>query len=287
MTAEDSPQRRATLAAGAHGLTLAGELAPDGPGQAYVAAPAHWPAVALSWCHDDGEVPPAHLGEQHARLPLLDGGWVEVQRDPVTATFHTPTRPTADWVAHPGLASSSALASWWTGREAFHGGAVVLGDGAWGVLGGKEAGKSTLLAYLALAGAEVVADDLLVIADGRALAGHRGIDLREPTADRLPPEAPTAVVRHATRTRLRLQPTAAEQPLAGWLLLTDGPRVALANVPPSERLARLGSHRSVRRASTAPVDLLDLLRLPLYELQRPRSWAALDETVDLIARELG
>jgi ABC-type molybdenum transport system ATPase subunit/photorepair protein PhrA len=47
----------------------------------------------------------------------------------------------------------------WLGRESFHGGGFVAGDGVWGVLGEKGDGKSTLLASLALSGVPIVADD--------------------------------------------------------------------------------------------------------------------------------
>lgn len=63
--------------AGAHGLALAGELAPAGPGESYVAAPAHWPTVTLRWRRHDAGAPSSHVGVDRARVPLLDGGYVE------------------------------------------------------------------------------------------------------------------------------------------------------------------------------------------------------------------
>ena len=64
---------------------------------------------------------------------------------------------------HPYLAPVAAVAGYWFDRESFHAGAFVLGDGAWAVIGGREAGKSTLLASLALRGITVLSDDMLIL----------------------------------------------------------------------------------------------------------------------------
>ena len=52
-------------------------------------------------------------------------------------------------LVHPVLATVGAVFAWWRGDVVFHGGAVVIGDGAWGLLGERGTGKSSLLAGLA------------------------------------------------------------------------------------------------------------------------------------------
>ncbi len=65
------------------------------------------------------------------------------------------------------------------GRRSFHTGAFVASGGAWGILGGRDDGKSTMLAWLAVHGHEIVCDDVLIVGQGDALAGPRCIDLRQ------------------------------------------------------------------------------------------------------------
>jgi hypothetical protein len=52
-------------------------------------------------------------------------------------------------------------------------------------------------------------------------------------------------------------------------------------VPVAERAPRIAHHRSVLgRDPKTPGGMLDLLRLPTYELRRPRDLALLDSAVD-------
>ena len=67
----------------------------------------------------------------------------------------------------------------------FHGGSFLDASGrTWGVVGSREAGKSSFLAWCATRGVPVVGDDLIVTDGTLVNAGPRCIDLRESAADR-------------------------------------------------------------------------------------------------------
>ena len=82
---------------------------------------------------------------------------------------------------HPYLAPIALIMARWLGREGMHGGGIVAGDGVWAVSADKTGGKSTTLAWMALAGMGVMSDDILVIDAGQRARG--------PAVDR-PPEEP-------------------------------------------------------------------------------------------------
>jgi hypothetical protein len=165
----------------------------------------------------------------------------------------------------------------WLGREGMHGGAVAVDGAAWAVLGDKTAGKSTTLAALALAGLDVVSDDVLVIADGAVLAGPRSIDLRTEAAQRLGVGEALGQVGTRERWRLALSPVVPELPLRGWITLDWGETTALESLSGAERLAALIPHRGVRLAPAAADALLRLSALPHLRLVRRRHWDSLAE----------
>jgi hypothetical protein len=173
----------------------------------------------------------------------------------------------------------AVVSAHWLGRETFHAGAFVAGGGVWGVLGDKEAGKSTLLASLALAGVPVVADDVLVLDDATALAGPRAIDLRAGAARRLDAGEPLGVVGERERWRLALEPVAAELPMRGWVALRWDGETAVCPVRGSERLRTLGAHRGARLYPPDPGALLELSALPFVELRRERRWDSADDAM--------
>ncbi len=226
-----------------------------------------------------GDPPPLDLvGDDRARLPLAGGGWIDVA--PGRVAFRL-DEPHADGnLLHPYLAPAAALAARWAGRESFHAGALIAGGGAWGLLGGKEDGKSTLLAWLALSGHGVVADDLLVVDGGAALAGPRCIDLRGSAAERLGAGEPLGLVGVRERWRVRLDAVPASVPLLGWVLLDWAETLSVRPVRGSERLLALPRHRSVQLAPESPQALLALSSLPVWRLSRPRRWDDLAEGAD-------
>ena len=261
---------------GCYGFRLTGL---DAAADLMVWAPPAWPDLAVTCAGAVGDAPARDLvGPERARLPMAAGGWIDI--DPGRVTFRMDVPHPHAALLHPYLAPAAAVAARWAGRESFHAGALIAGGGAWGVLGGKEDGKSTLLAQLALAGHGVVSDDLLVLERGAALAGPRCIDLRGPAAEQLGAGEPLGVVGARERWRLRLDMVPASVPLLGWVVLDWDATVTVAPVRGSERLLALPPHRSVQLAPQLPATLLALSSLPVWRFSRPRRWDALAEGAD-------
>ena len=255
---------------GAYGLTLRGL---EAAAMLLVPAPAAWPPLTVLRA-PAVEPPPREdtVGRDEARLPLAGGGWMHVQRDPARVRFHLATPRRDGDLVHPYLAPAAALVARWAGRESFHAGAVLVGDGAWGVLGDKEQGKSTLLAWLALHSHAILSDDLLVLERGAAAAGPRCLDLREASARQLGVGEPLGVVGARARWRVPLGSAPALAPLRGWITLAWGDEMALEPLRGPERLLALLPHRSVQLEPPSPAELIALSSLPVVRFTRPRRW---------------
>jgi hypothetical protein len=252
-------------------------------------APPTWPPLALETrIAKPGSAPAVDvIGPRTARLPLHEGGWMEIERDGPRITFHLPARPGDEELVHPYLAPGAAVLARWLGREAFHAGAVLAGDGAWAILGGRESGKSSTLGWLAAHGHAVLVDDLLVLDGPDALAGPRCIDLRPDAAERLGAGEPLGVVGTRERWRLRLGPAPASVPLRGWVQLAWGGEVAVERVLGAERLTTLIPHRSVRLEPPRAGALMELASLPVLRLRRPRHWDSLPHAAAQLLAAIG
>jgi hypothetical protein len=260
---------------GCYGFRLSGV---DEARELLVDAPRRWRPLALECLAMEGPTPVLdRVSPDRAALVLQSGGWVEIQRVAGRVRFHLPEpRPAGDLV-HPYLAAAAALAARWAGRESFHAGAVIADGGAWAVLGDKEAGKSSTLAWLALRGHDVLTDDLLVLDPPLAFAGPRCIDLREEPAARFGAGEPLGTVGVRDRWRLTLGPVAPEVPLRGWITLAWGDDVAIDPLHGAERLLSLLPFRSLRLEPREPEALVELSSLPVLRLRRPRRWDSLPE----------
>lgn len=167
----------------------------------------------------------------------------------------------------------------WLGRPSFHAGAFVMDGGAWAVVGDREAGKSSTLAWLAAHGYEIVADDILVIEDGAVFAGPRSVDLRGDTAKQLGVGSELGVVGTRERWRLALpQLGAASVPLRGWIFLAWRSEPELRRLSCSACLTRLIGHIGMRRSAANPSALLELATLPAWDFGRKRDWQLMDQT---------
>lgn len=274
--------RKSRIGAGAYGLRLEGV---DGSAALLVPADRDWPTLALA--ADVGPAAPVHqlVGDDRAVLATRSGAKLEVDRQPLRAVFTSPEPIQEDALVHPHLASAAAVVSRWLGRESLHAGAFVAGGRAWAVLGDRESGKSSLLAGLALAGHPVLADDLLVLDGPVALAGPRGIDLRQDAAERLGAGEPLGVVGTRERWRLRIGPAPVGTELAGLILLAWGDSVELARVGPGRVLEAVVGSQALRVPPEDPAARLSLAALPGWELRRPPDWgslpAALERLLDL------
>jgi hypothetical protein len=271
---DESPA--AEPAFGAYGFRLAG-LGRD----LLLAVDAAWPAIELRRVQGEASARRESLSDESAHVLLRNGGEVVLQRAPAVATFVVPFALGDAELVHPYLAPAAAVFGRWQGRESFHGGGFLVDGAAFGVLGGRRAGKSSLLAYLALQGLAIVADDVLLTDGSTVWAGPRAIDLREETAREL--GAGDALGKIGLRERWRLTVPAIDPLvlLGGWVLPTWGDELMVRRLPARELLARLAEHRAVLPPGD-PGLLLRLAGFPGWELRRPRSWALLAEAAELL-----
>ncbi len=271
---------------GAYGLTITG-LASAGETLGLLPIPpsAAWPCLKLTWRLISSPRPPAHrLDHETAIILLIGGEYAELDRRRGTAVVHA-VRPLDDHeLVHPYLASPAGVMVQWHGRLAFHAGGMVVEGGVWGVLGEKEAGKTTLLAACAAAGHPVLSDDLVVIDGTTAFAGPRTLDLRPETAAQLAGNVDLLPVRGGERARLSLPGIDPELPFRGWLVLKVGDELEVRPVPLHERLRLLSAQ--LMMGIHDPTRLLDLLALPMSRLTRPHSWRTLPQVVETVSATL-
>jgi hypothetical protein len=252
-----------------------------------VDADPHWPTLSLFTSVAEAEVREERLSEMFAHLNLKTGGSVSIDRTDARADFVV-SRPLSDEeLIHPYFAPVAAVIAHWHRRQCFHAGAFIGGDGAWALVGDREAGKSSLLAWLARRGHPVLSDDIVVIEDSHAFAGPRSIDLREEAAARFDLARELGVVGARPRWRLGLPDVAGRVPFLGWIFLSWGHAVAAEPLSGSQRLVRLLGHRTLRIVPPDPAAHLALAGLPGWELRRPKDWQLVDETgerlLDLIS----
>lgn len=204
-----------------------------------------------------------------ADLRLIPGGRLVARRSSEDVRLRLPAVPPDSDLLHPYLAPAAALRWRWSGREAVHAGVFEGSDGAVLLLGGKEAGKSTTLAWLAGEGVTVLADDLAILNGSRVLSGPRSIDLRSP--------GPVSV-RCGQRQRLTVPPAPASLPLAGVAVLEWGDRVEVSPLARTQLWEALMPQRMFPALGADPASLLDLVASPAYRFIRPRTRGSVAET---------
>lgn len=268
---------------GCYGLGL-----PDWPGapEPLVVAEPSWPSLRItSGPAAHASMAPTGVGRDRAEVELI-GGRLEMSRDPLEATFLLDRVIDADALVHPYLAIPAGIAGHWHGRQVFHGGAFVVDDNAWGIVGDKEGGKSSTLAWLDRLGVDVLADDLLVIDHGEALAGPRCIDLRAETASVLGGGVRIDGADGRDRWRLRTRTTATAAPFRGWIFLAWANEQSFEPVAPSERVPRVFAHRSVITVDADPLAFLDLASLPCIEFGRPHGLEQMGGAIEALLERL-
>ena len=262
---------------GAYGMQVSGLRRTD---LLNAQVPAHWPQLRLAY-EPGVSIADMVMDDAHASFPCGDEGAIVADRAAGTVTVVAPAPIGDDELAHPLLAWSASAFARWLGRDAFHAGGLVIGDGVWAITGDRGAGKSTLLAAAARVGIGVVADDLLVMSGTTTFAGPRCVDLRAESADYLG-MGKTLQTQGRERHRVRLGPIAAEAPLRGWILLAWADAPALVPVRPAEALVRVSAQRMMQLGAAGPERMLDHAALPVRELRRPRRLGDLDDSLDLL-----
>lgn len=254
---------------GAYGLRIRGVCDAR---VALVHAKAGWPPLRVLAERGDPPVAPERVTGDRAEIVLKTGGRLTVDRHDGTARYLVPRPLSDDELIHPFLAPAAAVMAHWLGRLSFHAGAFVAGGGVWGVVGDRESGKSSTLAWLALEGHEIVADDILVLEHGAAYAGPRSIDLRHDAAQRLGVGTALGVVGTRPRWRVGLPQVRDGLPLRGWIFLGWSTEPQARRLSGSQCLTRLVAHIGLRRTGADPVALLELATLPAWDFQRPKDW---------------
>lgn len=245
-----------------------------------VKAPAHWPALMLTRATPGAPLAAESVTGGHASLRLAGGASAVLDREAGVAELRVPEETTDGAIVHPYLAPVALVWARWLGREGFHGGGVVAGDGVWAVLGDKTAGKSTTLAWLARAGVGIASDDVLIVDGETVVAGPRSIDLREEAASELGVGEFIGHIGARDRWRLTLDDVQPELPLNGWITLEWGEEVAVEPIRGAERLQALLPHRGVFLEPAVPSALVRFSGLPHLRLTRPRGWASMPEVTD-------
>jgi hypothetical protein len=264
-------------ARGAYGIRIVGVAA----GQTMLGdARPEWPHLRLVSEFANPRAVEESVTDRGAVLRLKTGGRLTLDRQAGVARYAVPRFLTDEELVHPFLAPAAAIVSHWAGRLSFHAGAFVSDGAVWALVGDREAGKSSTLAWLALNGHEVFADDVLVLDGAIAFAGPRAIDLREETSKRFGTGADIGVVGSRRRWRLTLPQIEGQMPFRGWMFLNWGDRLEPRRLRPADCLRGLIEGLALRRDASDPGALLELATLPAWELQRPRDWDLLEDGVE-------
>lgn len=249
-----------------------------------------WPTIQVITELTDSAPPP--MGEvRENRATIVNPAttlFIDRDRSEVRLRSRRPV-PVADLV-HPYLGPVGAVFARWRGAETLHAGAFAApdGGGAWAVMADSGGGKTSLLVTLALAGIEVLADDLLVLEGVECVAGPRALDLRPEVVKRLSlDDQVTTPVRATSRRRLPLDPCQGRWPVAGFVELGWGETVEVERLGPAAALAALARHRRVLGLGAEFAQLLELVERPVLRLSRPHSWASAPEAGDRLLEAIG
>jgi hypothetical protein len=245
--------------------------------------PAEAPSIAVEWRHATALIARSRLGEDRVWVAERGGSSLEVRRVPPAITLELAEPASSDALIHPLLTGPISILARWRGDLTLHAGAFFAAGQAWGVLGRREAGKSTTLATLATRGFPLLADDLLVLDEGVVRAGPACVDLRPDAAWRLPGARFLGDVGGRPRHRLAVPAGPARAKLGGLFVLEWGEEatVAVDRVPASEALAILYAQEYIGLLGPAdPEKVLDLLGTPMWRVRRPAEWSLAEATAE-------
>lgn len=278
---------------GAYGLRIEGL---SDPSSCLVAVPSAWPEMRVSVqpptpvdrlaLSRSGNVEQAmEADDQHAVIRLVDGEWIELQREPLTMHIRSSRNLPTDVVLHPYLGLPATVAARWQGRIALHAGAFIHGGRAVALVGDREAGKSSTLGELLRREVPILADDVLVIEGTTACAGPRTLDLRRGPAALLGGE-PLGLVGSRLRWRLRPGGVPAAVRLCAIVSLEWGDALRVEPLGHAERLRSIVSTCALVPREAESLALLDLAALPGWRVVRPPDLHLLGRSVDALLATL-
>ncbi len=221
----------------------------------------------------------------------VPGGRVSIERgEPSRVRIDLDVAPTAEGLRHPYLSFPAAVIQHWRGRLVLHASSFDVGDRCVVLLGDKEAGKSTTVAAARSLGFPVRADDVVVIEGRDVLCGTSTIDLRKEAAEVF---GGRALGRVGARERWRIDTKQASDraPVGAFVLLSWGADLRLDRLPAARIVPTLYHAAAIgdalrQHVATAPTLLLDLIDVPLINVQRPRRLDQAEAVVRALAREL-
>lgn len=259
---------------GAYGFRIEG---PEGVDDLLGPVPDEWPTMTITQQVGENTSPPTVIDEETATIGLVPAGSIRCVRAGCTTEYRLREALDPDALVHPYLAPAAAVHAAWIGRQSYHAAGILIDDAVWGVAGEREAGKSTLVAHLAVTGTPVLCDDLLVIDGTDALMGPRTVDLREGAADRLGATRHLGVTGMRDRWRLDLGPAPVRAPFAGWIYPQWADDIVVSTPTLEERLSEPARHRAQGVVRPSPDHAMWMAKLPAIRFERPQRWDAMDE----------
>jgi hypothetical protein len=267
---------------GAYGFRLV-PRAWDGPLPGLLRAERDAPQVALEWRHASPLAEREQVDGDRVVLSRRGVSLLDVEREPAVITLEFPETVTADAIVHPLLTPPIAILARWRGDLTLHAGAFFANGCAWGVIGAREAGKSTTLARLAERGCPILADDLLVLEGTMAHAGPACIDLRPDIAARMPETRFLGEIAGRPRYRMAAPEGPARAPLGGIFLLDwcERDQVHVEALDAAQGLQLLYGQEYIGLLGPAdPTKVLELLGTPMWRVRRPADWDVSAEALD-------
>jgi hypothetical protein len=222
-------------------------------------------------------------GDDRIATGRRESSLLEVKRDPAAIRIDMPDAVSAEALVHPLLTVPISILARWRGDLTLHAGSFAFEGQAWAVVGGREAGKSTALAKLSQRGFPLMADDLLVLDGDIVRAGPTCVDLRPDVAKRMPAARPMGEVGGRFRHRLSTPEGPASAPLGGIFLLEwgEGDAVRIEPVGSAEALQVIFRQEYIALLGpTDPTKVLELMKVPMWRVSRPRNWSRGDEAID-------
>ncbi len=216
------------------------------------------------------------------RLLTEKGTGIVVDRDPAHVEIVAPVPLSGEALVHPVLTVPLSVLARWRGDVTLHGGAFFHAGAAWGLIGERTAGKSSMLGVLGDRGIPIVTDDLLVIDDGWVRAGPQCVDLRPDVAQHIPAAKDLGVVGSRPRHRLSTPAAPARARLGGMFVLEwhDDPEPLVEPMPMDQKLKLLYKQESIALMGFAPPgQVLELLGTPMWRFRRRKDWSQTERAV--------